>query len=151
MLIVQGFAGVLLQVQPLDADAFDFAVGQVDLDFPFAHDRCFILGNLVAEGQIRVKIVLTRKNRAFVDFCVDRQSGPHGLADGFLVQDGQHARHGGIDEADLRVGGSTEGGRRSGEQFGFGRNLGMDFQSNHDFPIARLAFQKVGHDFSLLR
>jgi hypothetical protein len=54
VLVVQRLAGVLLEVQPLDADGLSFGdpSGQVDLDSPFADQRMLVLADLVALRQV---------------------------------------------------------------------------------------------------
>ena len=69
MLIVQRFAGVLFEVQPLDADAHRLAVRHVDDDFALAHDRRFVLADLVALRQIRIKIVFAVEHRFEIDLA----------------------------------------------------------------------------------
>ena len=44
MPVVQRLAGVLLQMQPLDADRDALAVGQIDDDLALAHDRLTCTG-----------------------------------------------------------------------------------------------------------
>src|SRR5262249_5213879 len=48
VLIVDRFAGVLFEMQPLDADTDGFTVRHIDDDFALAHDRRLVLADLVA-------------------------------------------------------------------------------------------------------
>ena len=59
MLIVYGFAGVLFQMEALNSDAFHLPVREVNLDLAFADDRRFVLGNLIAERQVGIEIILS--------------------------------------------------------------------------------------------
>ena len=136
MLVVQALAGVLLQMQPLDPDLLGRAVGQVDLDHALAHDRVLVLRNLVALRQVLIKVVLAVEYRAQVDLRVEPEARAHRLLDAALVDHWQHARHGGIDQRHLGVGVSTERGRSAGKKLGVGDDLGMDFQPQHDLPVA---------------
>ena len=63
MLVVQRLAGVLLEVQPLDADRHGLAVGQVDDDLALADDRRLVLADLVALRQVGIEIVLPVEHR----------------------------------------------------------------------------------------
>ena len=60
---MQRLAGVLLEMQPLDADAHGLAVVQVDDNFALADDRRFVLADLVALRQIRIEIILAVEHR----------------------------------------------------------------------------------------
>ena len=141
MLVVQRFAGVLLQMQALDADAdlFKFAVlvrPDFDDDFALADDRLIVLGNLVALRQIGIKVVLAGKDRAMVDRRLQPEPGAHRLFDTFLVDHRQHARHGRIDQADMVVRFAAEFARSAGKQLGSGKHLGVDLQADNDLPVA---------------
>ena len=121
------------------------AVGQVDLDRALAHDRVLVLRDLVALRQVGIEVVLAVEHRAQVDLRVEPEAGAHRLLDAALVDHRQHAGHGGVDQRHLGVGIGAERGRRAGEELGVGDDLGMDFQPEHDFPIAGFAFDQ-GHD-----
>ena len=114
---MQRLAGVLFQMQPLDADGGGFAALELDDDLALAHDRRFVLADLIALRQIRIEIVLAIEHRAPVDLGIQAQSGAHRLADAFPVDDGQHARHRGVDQRNMTVRLAAEGGRRAREQF----------------------------------
>jgi len=64
------------------------------------------------------------------------------LLDAARVDHRQHAGHGGVDQRHLGVGIGAERGRGAGEQLGVGDHLGMDFQPQHDLPLAGLAFDQ---------
>jgi len=55
---VNRLAGVLLQVQPLDADDKGRAVVPLDLDLSFADDGWRELADLIALRQVGIEIVL---------------------------------------------------------------------------------------------
>jgi hypothetical protein len=46
-----------------------------------------------------------------VDLGLEAEPGADGLAHAFLVDDGQHAGHGGVDEGDMRIRLTAEFGR----------------------------------------
>ena len=66
-------ARILFQMGAVDANAFDAAVGQLDLDPAVAAQRQLVLGDLIALRQVRVMVVLTRKDRRLRDLAVERQ------------------------------------------------------------------------------
>ena len=104
MLVVQRLAGVLLQMQPLDADREALAVRQIDHDLALAHDRRLVLADLIALRQIGIEIVLPVEHRLQVDLRLKAEAGAHRLAHAFLVDHRQHARHRRIDQRDVAFG-----------------------------------------------
>jgi hypothetical protein len=141
MLVVHRLAGVLLEMQPLDADLdvleLALAVGtDRDDDLALADDRILVLGDLIALRQVGVEIVLAVEDRAVVDLRLEAKTGAHGLGHAFLVDHRQHAGHRRIDEADIGIGGLAEFGRGAGEQLRVACDLGVDLQTDDDFPVA---------------
>ena len=63
VLVVQRLAGVLLEMQALDADLHGLAIGHVDDDLALADDRRFVLADLIALRQIGIEIVLAVEDR----------------------------------------------------------------------------------------
>jgi len=144
MLVVQRLACILLQMQPLDADAHRIAVGQRDLNLTLAHDRRFVLADLIALRQVRIEIILAIENRLAVDPGLEAKSRADGLADAFLVDDRQHAGHGGIDERNMAVRCAAKFGRSAGEQFGLGADLGVHLHADDHLPVAGGAADQFG-------
>ncbi len=107
-----------------------------DDDLALADDRILELRDLVALRQIRIEIVLAIEDRAVVDLRLQAKTGAHGLLDAFLVDDGQHAGHGGIDQRHIGVRRIAERRRCSGKQLGLACHLGMDFHADDHFPVA---------------
>ena len=101
------------------------------------------LGNLVALRQIRIEIILAVEPAPLVDLRVDREPRADSLADALAIGHGQHARHCGIDEADLRVRLSPEGRGRAGEQLGLANDLRMDLKADHDLPVSGCATNAI--------
>jgi hypothetical protein len=132
---VQALAGVFFQVRAGDADAFDRAVFQRDVQVALADNRQFHLADLVALGQVRVEVVFTGEHVVLADLGVNRQTEHHRHAHRFLVQHRQHARHAQVDQAGLGVRLGTEGGGTTGKDFRPGGELGMNLQPDHDFPL----------------
>ncbi len=136
MRVVDRLAGVLLEVEPLDADALGrFALG-LDVEVPLADDRVVQLADLVALRQVGVEIVLAVEAADAVDLGVEREPGADRLAHALAVQHGEHPRHGGVDQADLRVGGGAEARRGAAEQLRLRRDLGVDLEPDDDLPVA---------------
>ena len=142
MLVVQALAGILLEMQALDADLADLAVGKVDLDFALAHDRVLVLRDLVAGRLVGIEVVLAVEHRAQVDLGVQPQPRAHRLLNAAGVDHRQHAGHGGVDQRDLGIGIGAERRRGAGEELGVGNHLGMNFEAQHDFPIAGFTFDE---------
>jgi hypothetical protein len=156
MAVVQALAGVLLEMQPLDADGHRLAVRQIDDDDAFADHRLLVLADLIALRQVGIEIVLAVEHRAQIDLGVQPQAGAHRLADAFLIDHRQHARHRRVDQRDMAVGGAAEFGRRAGKQLRLRRDLGMDLHADDDFPVAGRAFDqfllgRLGHCGSATR
>ena len=143
MLIVQRFAGILLEMQPLDADAHRLAVGHVDHDLALADDRRFVLADLVALRQVGIEIVLPVEHRFQIDLGFEPEPGAHRLAHAFRIDHRQHAGHGGVDQRDMSVGLAAERGRGAGEQFRLRSDLGMHFHADDHFPVAGYALDQL--------
>ena len=141
MLVVDRLAGILLQVQPGNADRLGRTVGEFDLDLAGADDGVFILADLIAGGQIGIEVVLPVEPADHVDMRVQPKAGPHRLRDAFGIDDRQHAGERRIDEADLAVGLRPKRRRRAAEQFCVADNLGVDLQADHDLPRAGAALK----------
>src|SRR5690606_1438141 len=123
MLVMHRLAGVLLEVQTLDAnlDVLEVALAvwaDRDDDRALADDRLLVLRDLVALWQIRIEIVFAVEDRLQVDLRLKAEAGANSLAHALFVDDRQHAGHGGVDEADVRIRLSTERSRGAGEQLG---------------------------------
>jgi hypothetical protein len=136
-------AGILLEMQALDADGGGLAVGQLDRDLALADDRRLVLADLVALRQVRIEVVLAVEGRAPVDLRFQAEPGTDRLLHAFLVDDRQHARHGRIDQRDMAVRRSAELRGRAGEQLGVRIDLGVDFQTDDHFPVAGGALDEL--------
>ena len=142
MLVVDRLAGVLLQMQPLDADVHRLAV-DVDLDLALADDRLLVLADLIALRQIRIEVVLAVEHAAQVDRGLEAEARAHRLRDAFLVDHRQHAGHRRVDQRDVGVGRAAELRRRAREQLGLGGDLGMHLHADDDLPVAGGAGDEV--------
>ncbi len=143
MLVVDRLAGILFEMQSLDADLDALGGREVDRDLALADDRALVLADLVALRQVRIEIVLPVEDRAVVDPRLQAEAGADRLAHAFLVDDGQHARHGRVDEADIGVRRIAEAHRRAREQLGVGGHLRVDLEADHHLPVAGGAGDEV--------
>ena len=132
---VQALAGVFFKVRAGDADAFDGAVFQGDVQVPFTDDGMIHLAGLVALGQVRVEVVLTCEHVGAAQFGVDRQAEFHRHAHGLGIEHRQGAGHAQVNQAGLSVGLGAEGGGAGRENLRLGAELGVDFQPDHGFPL----------------
>ena len=64
MLVVHRLAGVLLEMQALDADCERAAVEEIDRHLALADDRLLVLRDLIALRKIRVEVVLAVEDAA---------------------------------------------------------------------------------------
>ena len=78
--------------------------GQLDLDPAVAAQRQLVLGDLIALRQVRVMVVLTRKDRRLRDLTVERQPRADRGFDRGPVAHRQRARQPQTDRAGVRIG-----------------------------------------------
>ena len=78
------FARVFFKVRAGDADAFFLAV-YVDKKLAFFYYRYLKLRNLISLWEIRIKVVFTVKNRAFIYGCIYRRTEAYRLSYGLFV------------------------------------------------------------------
>ena len=74
---VQVFCGVFFQVKPRDAYAFLRAI-MVDFKPAIRGEGQFVLGDLIAFGQIGIEIVLASEAGMFMDGAIQGERGAHG-------------------------------------------------------------------------
>ena len=75
------FSGILLQMQPLDADGDGLAVRQRHHDLALARDRRFVLADPTALRQIGIALDLAVEHRAQIDLGVEAEARADRLAD----------------------------------------------------------------------
>ena len=141
---MQRLAGVLLEMQALDPDRDALGRRHVDDHHALADDRVLVLRDLIALRQIGIEIILAVEDRAQIDLRLEPEAGADRLLDAFLVDDRQHAGHGGVDERDVIVWRAAILRRGAGEELGVARHLRVDFHADDDFPVARRAFDEFG-------
>ena len=128
------FAGVFLHVDAPDADALPRAA-DLDLDLAVLGDGQFVLGDLVALGQVGVEIVLAREAALAGDGAAGGERHAQGVVHHGPVEHGQHPRHAQADRADVGVGRRTELGRTAAENLGSGLELGVNLKTDDGFKF----------------
>ena len=145
---VQRLARVLLQVQPRNVDAFlasllPGAAGRnVDFQPAVLGQRPVVLRNLVALGQVRIKIVFAREDGLLPHLTVDCQRRPRRQLRHLPVQHRQRPRQAQADRADVGVGRVAEAGRAAAENLRGRLQLHVDFQADDGLVVRALA---LGH------
>ena len=116
----------------------------INLDLAFADNWVVELADLIALRKIRVEIILAVKTRPVVDFRLQAEARAYRLFNALLVDDRQHAWHRRINERNIAVRVRAKLGRSTRKELRFGRNLRMDFEAHHKFPVSGVAFQRIG-------
>ncbi len=119
---MKGFPGIFLKVGSCDPDGFGPRIG-CDLKAASAHDRNFILADLVAFGQIRIEIVFSGENGNGIDGCPDREakSGRHQCR--LAIHHGEYPGQTDIHGTGLGVGRRAIGGRGPREDLALSHQL----------------------------
>ena len=131
-------AGVLLHVEPLDADGFEVGVlaffGHLHLNPAVLGDRFVELGDLVVLGQVGIEVLLAVELAVLSNLQVQGHGGLHRILEHLLVQHRQGARQATHHRVDVGVGLVTKGGGRVGKNLAVGAQLHVGFQANHGLP-----------------
>ena len=133
--LVQGLAGVFLEVRARDADDLARPVLEQDLDRAVLDDGLLVLADLVALRQVRVEVVLAREDRSPRDRRADRKPELDGHAHGLAIQHGKHARIAEVHQVGLRVRRAAIGRRRAREDLRARRELRVDLEADDCFPL----------------
>ena len=92
---MDALACVFFHMQASDADAFGHSVARAierrNIDPPVFRQGLVELRNLIALGQVRIKIVFARKDRILAHFTIDRRRRQHSKFHGALIQHRQRA------------------------------------------------------------
>src|SRR6516165_2430910 len=139
MLVVQALAGILLEMQPGDADLAHGPVGHVQTDPAVSDNRLLILRDLITGRQVGIKVVLALEDAVQVDLGIEAEPGLDRLLNAKPVNDRQHPRKRGVDRRNLGVGLRPEIGRRPGKQLSLRDHLSMDLDPDHRLPLPRAA------------
>ena len=142
MLVVHRFAGILFQMQPLDADLDILEIAllvRTDRhdDRPLADDRILVLRYLVALRQIGIEVVLAIENRAVIDPAAFSprpvRTGP--VARTPRLMTGNIPGIAASTSETLSFGALAEFRGCAGKQFRIGQHLRMDFHADNDLPV----------------
>ena len=107
--------------------------------------RLVVLRNLVALGQVRIKIIFPRKNRSLVDAAIQRHRRQRSELHSFLIQHRQGSRHSQANRAHIGVGRSAKTRRARTENLRRRQQLDVHFQPN-DRLIAAANNRSVRHN-----
>ena len=110
---------------------------------PCVGQRQLVHGNLVALGQVGVEIIFAREAGALLHVAVERERGPQGEFERFLVQHRESAGQAEAHGAGVGIGSIAEVCGAGAEGLGHGLELRVDFQADYGF-IFRHYF---GRDF----
>ena len=126
------FARVVFHMDACNAHALDAPV-HVYFKVAVLADGQLELRNLVARGQVGIKIVFTRKNGACIDGAIGGQANQGGKMNGLPIGNRQCAGHARAHFANIGVGGLPKCCGAGTEQFGGRGKLHMHFKANHGF------------------
>jgi len=132
---VQVLAGVFFHVRACDADAPGFAV-DFDVEVALGRERLLELADLVALGQVRIKVVLAGEDAAFVNRAAERQRRSYGQLYRFTVDDRQRAGQTQTNRANVGVRRLPEVRAAAAEELRLRQQLRVDFQPNNDFVVS---------------
>ena len=131
-ILVQGFAGVFLQVRAHQPDRL-FLFTEEEFDAAALHHRDLELADLVALGQIGVEVIFAGKDAFGCNVRAHCQTELDGALHRPSVHDGQRAGQCQVHSAGLGVGLGAERGRGAAENLGFCCQLGVGFKADDDF------------------
>ena len=134
--IVNVFASIFFHMDAGQSNAFGDPV-RSDIDVAVGADRELVLADLIAFRQIGIKVIFSRQTARASDFTVRRKSRPNREFHRFLVQNRQDAREPHAHRTSVLVRGLAELGRAAAEDFRFGQELGVNFETNHGFIVHR--------------
>ena len=131
---VQGLSRVFFEVSACDAYGMCAAIRQRNHELSAAHNGLLKLADLVALGQIRIKVVLAIEHGALADLRAHTQPEHNSKEYIFSIQHGQHTRHCQIDRVGLCIRWRAKGCGTTGKNLRLCGQLQVDFQPNHHFP-----------------
>src|SRR5262249_7051056 len=116
---------ILLEVDARQANVADLSA---------LAERLVVLGDLIALGEGRVKVVLAREARARAEGGADGEAEAHREIDGTLVQDRQRAGKAEDRRVGLAVRLAAESRRRGGEELRRRRELDVALEADDRLP-----------------
>ena len=100
-------------------------------------DRLVVLRNLVALGQIGIKVVFAREDRPLAHFAIERQCGKCGEFHGLRVEHRQRSRQAQADRTDICVGAGAKAVGASAKRLARGEKLHMHFKPDDGFVFGQ--------------
>jgi hypothetical protein len=131
---VEGFSGVLFNMDPLNAYAF-FAGSRFNIHMTMLTKGHVILGNLERLDQVRIEIVLAVHLALFRYFGVESESGLDCELNSPLVDDRQCAGKAKTDRAAVRIDVTAVGRRAAAEHLGGRREFRVDLETDQGFKF----------------
>ena len=98
---------------------------------------------LIALRQIGIEVVLAVEHRMAIDLRLEAEARADRLGDAFLVDHGEHARHGRVDEAYMRVRFAAKSRRGAREKLRVREHLRVHLHADDHFPLACRAVYEV--------
>src|SRR5260221_9842727 len=114
---MQALAGVLFHVEASDADSLR-TIRRFDFQPAVLGNGLIELRNLVALGQVRIKVILARKNRSLPNLAVQRHRSQDGVFNSLLVEYRKRSRQAEADGANVGVGLVAKARRAGTENLG---------------------------------
>ena len=148
--LVQRLARVLFHVDAGDADTHGLAV-DLEIDVAAGRDRSIELRDLVALGQVRVEVVLSRELGHLVHRAPEGDRRRDGLVHGVGVEHRQGPGQAEAHRTGVGVGRRAERGHASTEDLGTGLELGVHLEADHGLEAHRDGSRRHGEIVMPLR
>ena len=137
------FAGVFLEVEsrntdrlraPLDGMTGLVTLGGHDLEFTVGRERLIVLRDLIALWQVRIEVVLARKDRLVIDLQTKREGRARAELDGAAIQHRQRSRQAKTGRTRVRVRLVAKTRSAAAEDLRFRAQLRMNLETDNCFP-----------------
>ena len=129
---MDALARIVFHMDASDSDALGRSVHR-NVDPAVLGQRLLVLGDLVALGQIGIKVILAGKAGNRADATVERQRGLNRQFDGSRVQHRQGARQTQADRTNIAVWFRAETGGAAAKNLRRGGQLHVYFEADHRF------------------
>ena len=137
--------GAVMSVALFVGVAGFIAIGGHDLKRAVCRKRLIVLRDLIALGQVGIKIILAREDRSLVDVQSQRQRCARAEFDRAPIQHRQRARQTETHGTRVRVGRVAKMRRAAAKDFRRGVQLRMDLEADDGFPgVHSFRFQVKG-------
>ena len=140
--IMNVLTGVFLDVNAGQANSFLSSI-DLDVDITTSAYGQFVLANLIALGQIGIKIVFTSKDARRCDRAVGSQACFDCKLNDLFVEHRQNSRKSGAYRAGVLIRFATELGRTTAEDLRLCEQLGVNFESNDRFVFHKVRTSRM--------